>query len=285
MALSGCAKENYEGQGKTSPPMEESGKTVGEGGVALRVLVPPYAPASKVLMHFRPMIERLESETDQTVEAFVAHSYSHQIRRIRQGRFDLAYLGPAQYVRIHPGKEQDPGGPTELLAMGEPVCGCLVVRQDSPLGNPAGLSGHTLAFGAVNSLGGYFVPRILLDRHGVTLWDLADYQHLGRHERVARAVLAGDFEAGGLNCPTAERFLQREPGLRILGRINAIDPPVWVARADMARPVRQTIQTVLTRDEKEEDFAPLPSPLNFRAPDNPNFDRTRRMMRSIEGAL
>jgi phosphonate transport system substrate-binding protein len=49
---------------------------------------------------------------------------------------------------------------------------------------------------------------------GIKLVDLKDYGFLGHHDDVARAVLAGEYDAGGLRESTAKEFEDR--GLEVI---------------------------------------------------------------------
>lgn len=74
----------------------------------------------------------------------------------------------------------------------------IVVKSDSPLRKVEALRGKRFAFGSVTSTQGYLIPRIILYQHGILLEDLAEYGHTGSHWNCASAVVAGRFDACGM---------------------------------------------------------------------------------------
>ncbi len=74
----------------------------------------------------------------------------------------------------------------------------VVVAPDSTLRKIGELRGKRFAFGGVSSTQGHIIPRITLAEHGVLLDDLAEYEYTGSHRNCASAVVAGRFDAGGM---------------------------------------------------------------------------------------
>jgi phosphonate transport system substrate-binding protein len=90
----------------------------------------------------------------------------------------------------------------------------LVIKADSRISSVRDLKGKTVAFVSPKSATGHIAPLATLNDAGVTADGLAHYQFLGSHDEVARAVLNGDFDAGGLSEETALAY--REKGLKVL---------------------------------------------------------------------
>jgi phosphonate transport system substrate-binding protein len=164
----------------------------------------------------------------------------------------------------------------------------IVVRGDSPIGSVEDLAGNTLALGSPQSFSSHFVPRVLLGNAGVSLGDLRDYSYLGRHERVALAVLHGDFDAGGMNRDVALRYRDRQPGLRILATSPPLPPHLLVARPGLSGEKLDTLQRALL-DQRPEDnaayrsaVAALGSGIGFAAVELAPFKRARRIVEAVE---
>jgi len=64
------------------------------------------------------------------------------------------------------------------------------------------------------STSSYLIPLQMLADADITLHDLKDHGFLGHHDDVARAVLAGEYDAGGLRESTAKKFEDR--GLQVI---------------------------------------------------------------------
>ncbi|MCP5407846.1 MAG: PhnD/SsuA/transferrin family substrate-binding protein [Chromatiaceae bacterium] len=100
-------------------------------------------------------------------------------------------------------------------------------------------------------------PRFMW-KAGLTLADLKDYAYLGRHERVALAVVHGDFDAGGLREDVARLYLDR--GLRIIAESPLLPPHVIVARPGLAPSVTDALRAALL--EPDANAIPLSRPLD-----------------------
>ncbi|MEO6708997.1 MAG: PhnD/SsuA/transferrin family substrate-binding protein, partial [Planctomycetota bacterium] len=88
------------------------------------------------------------------------------------------------------------------------------------------LKGKTFAFGDRNStIGRYLVQEHLLEA-GIHAGDLKRFEYLERHDKVAAAVLAGDFEAGAVKESNCE---EAKGQLRALVTFPNVTKP-WVAR-------------------------------------------------------
>jgi len=90
----------------------------------------------------------------------------------------------------------------------------IVTRNDSGINTLEDIRGRSFAFGDLHSTSSHIVPRAMLLGAGVDIKDLLYYNYLGHHDDVAKAVLAGDFDAGGIMESTARAF--KDKGLRLL---------------------------------------------------------------------
>lgn len=194
-------------------------------GTALFV-VHPYDIPSRVYARFRPLTLYLAGVIGRPIRLVIATTYDEQIEMIATGRADYAYMGPTPYIRARSRV------PLQILA-GEADDGrafyqsALVVRADSPIHSVMDLAGKRLALGAEISTSSALAPKLILAQAGLKRADLAEVVHLDRHERVALAVLHGDFDAGGLRLDLAKSYLSR--GLRILATSQPLPPHVIVA--------------------------------------------------------
>lgn len=235
----------------TESPQEEAPASPSpEPGLVL--LVHPFDTPSRLLERFSPITEQLSKALGKPVKLEIARTYIDQIRRVAEGQADLAYMGPTPFFRaqdFYLKNTQD-----KLIPLAEEVIdgqatyrSVIITRKDGPVRRIEDLAGHLVAFGAHHSYSSHYVPRVLLLQHGIDLYRLKDYAFLGRHERVALAVLHGDFDAGGLRLDVARQYLEREPGLRILATSPPLPPHLIVASPHLAPATRQAVQQALLR--------------------------------------
>ncbi len=248
---------------------------------ALVFVVHPYDTPSRLYARFRPLTLYLAGTLGRPMRLVIANSYDEQIAMITDGRADYAYLGPTPYIRA---RER---GAVRILA-GETEGGqafyqsALVVRNDSPIQKITDLAGRRIALGAEISLSSALAPKQMLAQAGLKREDLAAIVHLDRHERVALAVLHGDFDAGGLRLDIARTYLPR--GLRILATSPPLPPHVIVAsprvaQADAAR-VRDALLYPYTGGL--EASRALGPEIGFAPVEDAHYHPIRRMARTLE---
>ena len=126
----------------------------------------------------------------------------------------------------------------------------LVTRDSSDIQTIEQVRGHTVAFGAPHSFSSHYVPRYMLQSAGINFAQLKDYAFLNRHEKVALAVLHGDFDVGGLRKKVAERYIKKATekkgtGLRIIAKSSLLPPHVIVARSDLDKSLVKQIRFAL----------------------------------------
>jgi len=189
--------------------------------------VHPYLTAKELLERFTPLVNYLAAELDKPVILRVAKTYASHIELVGKNKVDIAYMGPAPYVKLVKNYGHKP-----LLAKiqvwGQSTFrGAIIVAQNSPVKTLADLRGKGFAFGSPNSTMSHFVPRFVLWKAGVTAQQLSHYKFIKSHENVVLGVLLGEFEAGAIKKDIFNRYAQT--GIRILTWTPPITVHVFVA--------------------------------------------------------
>lgn len=193
--------------------------------------VHPYLLPAELVTRFAPLAGYLEKQLGQRVQVRVGRDYDQHIETIGRNAIDIAYMGPASYVKMVARHGAKP-----LLARieinGKPtVTGYIVTRADRPLSKLAELRGKRFAFGDINSTMGTIVAQHVLRRAGVGLESLGGYQYLGSHRNVALAVLSGDYDAGAVRKEIYDELQPR--GLRVLMKLPDVSEHLFVTRSDL----------------------------------------------------
>ncbi|ODU86653.1 MAG: hypothetical protein BGO61_11815 [Thiobacillus sp. 65-69] len=244
-------------------------------------VVHPYDTPSRLYARYRPLTLYLGGVLGRPVRLVIAQTYDEQIEMIASGRADYAYLGPTPYVRAHN------RAPVEILA-GESEGGqafyqsALVVRADSRIQQVAALAGKRIALGAEISMSSAVAPKQILALAGIRRADLANVVHLDRHERVALAVLHGDFDAGGLRLDIARTYLPR--GLRILATSQPLPPHVIAASPKVAPEEAKRVRLALLHPDASgrDALAALGPTVAFVEVEDAHYAVVRRMERALE---
>jgi phosphonate transport system substrate-binding protein len=220
----------------------------------------------------------------RTVNIRIGRDYEEHIRAVGDNSVDIAFMGPAQYVKLI-----DEYGPRPLLARlevnGKPeLFGAIVVRTDNPMRALADLKGHSFAFGDPDSTMSHIVPEAMLTEAGVPLSALSEYKFLGAHKNVALGVLSGDFDAGAVKMEILDEFAER--GLRSLAKTPAVSEHVLVVRTDMPADqvgkLRQALLNLRSQPNGMQVMQSINKDMTAFVPvADADYDNLRALMRSV----
>jgi phosphonate transport system substrate-binding protein len=122
-------------------------------------------------------------------------------------------MGPSTYITAH----EVSGAKVLVKALnnGKPFHRSVVItKESSGIRTLEEIKGKSFAFGDVASTSSHIVPRAMLLAAGVDIKDLLYYNYLGYHEDVIKAVMGGDFDAGGVMETMALKYT--DTGIRVL---------------------------------------------------------------------
>jgi phosphonate transport system substrate-binding protein len=180
------------------------GHRAGQGGTLKMGVIPLDAPG-EMYRRFTPLAEYLTTATGKRVELSVAVSFAKTLRDLEDSVTDLAFLTPTTYIEAR--KKSGAELLVKALRNGLPYThAALVAHAGSGIKRIEDIRGKRFAFGDRMSTSSYLIPRAMLAEAGVGLSELKEYSFLGHHDDVAKAVLAGEYDAGGLREPTARIF-------------------------------------------------------------------------------
>lgn len=203
------------------------------------VMYRSFTPVLETLM--TSMEGRLGRSVDINLTIF--KSYEDGIDSLARGEVDFVRFGPASYITA---VAKQPG--LELIAMetesgDKRFKGLIVVQKESPIRTIGDLRGKRFAFGDPNSTIGRYLVQAELVKAGITGKDLSDYQFLGRHDTVVKAVEIGDFDAGSVMEQTFAKANVKGT-LRVLASFENVTKP-WVGRKGLDKTTIEAIQASL----------------------------------------
>jgi phosphonate transport system substrate-binding protein len=215
------------------------------GQKPLLLAVHPYLPKDELVSRFKPLADYIARSIHRPVEVRVGQDYEEHINAIGSDSVDIAYIGPAEYVKMV-GKY----GKKPLLARqeinGQPFLqGEIVVRQDSPLQSLSELKGKRFGFADANSTTGSVLPQKMLMQAGIPLTGLASYKFLEGHDNVALAVLAGDYDAGAIKEETFQKYAPQ--GLRALAHLPVVYDYMFVTSGKLQPALVDTLRRLLLK--------------------------------------
>jgi len=183
-----------------------------EAGLLKFGVVPLESPA-EMFMKFTPLADYLTKKLGRRVELKVSMNFEEAIDAMGQNATQLCFMTPSTYIEAH--NKYGVDVIVKALRDGKPYQHSVIIaRADKDLNSLADIKGRAFAFGDFYSTSSHIVPRGMLLEAGVDLKDLSYYDYLGHHDDVAKAVLKGDFDAGGIMEDTAYKF--KDQGLKFL---------------------------------------------------------------------
>jgi len=213
---------------------------VGAGVVqAQTVIFGIYTSDKPTVMYekFNPIMNYLinffqEQGIQLKIEIKIYPTYSGAITALVKREFDFGRFGPSSYILAK--KENTK---IRLLCMehkkGERrFKGVFIARKgDDSIIGISDLKDKSFAFGDKNSTIGRYLSQAQMVKKGIKATDLMQFEFLGRHDKVALAVAAGDYDAGVVKENTFTKYAE-EKGLKQIGEFPNVTKP-WLVRANL----------------------------------------------------
>jgi phosphonate transport system substrate-binding protein len=211
----------------------------------LKVALLPDESPSTVIQNNQGLKAYLEQALGQPIELVVTTDYSSMVEAMRFKRIDLGYFGPLSYVLARSRSDIEPFA--ALVSKGKTTyTSYLIAGADSGVTTPSDVRGKTVGFGDPASTSSHLIPRSLLKGLGLEAGTDYQYQHLGTHDAVARAVQAGHVQAGGLSRPIFESLVEKKvidlAKVRVVAESRPIPNYPWTMRADLPAPLKEKIR-------------------------------------------
>lgn len=244
----------------------------------LRFAPLPRESAEVVLRQFLPMTEYLEQHLGRSIEYVYFDHYDEILQAFGAGEVDLAYLGPLGYVRL-----RDSYSIADLVvqfneAHGDPHYRCVLVAAAGETVRDVTGASATVALTQPLSTCGYLGTDALLEEAGSAGLAARDYRYLGSHDAVALAVVAGEFEFGGMKDSIAHRY--EAVGLDVVAETAPIMPGHVLAAnsGTLSTEVREQIGRLL-RDAPPAVYSEWGEPTRYGAVavEDADYDVIRRM--------
>jgi phosphonate transport system substrate-binding protein len=235
--------------------------------------VVPQQSASKLARLWAPVLDYLGRSAGLEIKFSTAPDIPEFERRLAAGDYDFAYMNPYHYTVF----SREPGYRAFAKSKGQLLKGILVVRKDSPIQDPRGLSGATLAFPAPAAFAASVLTRAYLKQEGIAFTP----RFVSSHDSVYLAVAKGLYPGGGGVIRTIESL---EPAvrdqLRILWMTKGYTPHAFAAHPQVPEDnVKRLADAMLTMGQNEEGRALL-APLRvkgFEAAADADWDDVRAL--------
>jgi len=254
-------------------------------GESLTLQIYPYAPESNILKQFTPLADYLSQELNKKIIIRISKDHVDHMKTVGNDETDIAYLGPASYVKIVAAYGKKP-----LIARleinGSPMLkGVIMTSSSSTVRSLKDLRGKRFAFGYPDSTMSHLIPLYMLQREGIQAEDLARYAFLRDQHNVALGVLMGDFDAGAVNAGVFNKYKSR--GLRELARTPEVSEHLFVARDSLPDETIYALRTALLKIKDMKKGEALLSSLKkgmtaFVSASDSDYDNLRKLLQKLD---
>ncbi len=202
-------------------------------GDNLILAVHPFLPHQELEKRFVPLTKYLGKQIGKPVKLGIGANYQEHTDYIGIDKVDIAYTGPASYVKV-----TNTYGNKPVLAKPEVngrsfFQGNIIAHTDNKLSKLSQLKGKHTAFGDPNPAMSFIAPYFTLLKAGGFADGSTKYSFLHRHSNVALAVLAGDFDTGAVKPDIYKKYASQ--GLKVIAQTAKIPEHLFITRADLPK--------------------------------------------------
>lgn len=225
---------------------------------------------------FAPFLMQMNLSPKYAFEMVVFEDGEKQYEALRHHKVDLAFLGPASYVKARFEFKAEPvaGEAGELRSM-------LVVAKNSPIRSVDELRGKTLALGYEGSTTTHLLPMLLLSKHHLKREDMGRVTFVGDQTRkIVDAVLDGTAVAGGIS---ETLYGANKDKVRVLETSEALPGALMVAHPKIGTSVINDLRALFVK------YVPTAGSPRFPkgavAVTNDTYNRVRFLCRVVLGRM
>ncbi len=229
-----------------------------DGPERVRMVYLPILGKEETLERFEPVTSHLEKGLGLPVDAVSFASYNKALLHLVKGDFEVAYLGPATFVKVSRAAK------LEVVAMELDSAGrkgyysVLISRADSGIKTLEDGRGKVLAFTDTKSTSGFLVPvTFFLRELKTTPGSFAKkVEFSGDHESLIKGVYQGEYDIGATGTVDLARTMEAEQipedALRVIWKSEIIPGPPVCARADLPEGFKKSVQQALVSLDDEK---------------------------------
>lgn len=195
---------------------------------------------------YTPFIRYLEDTTGKRFRIKFTEKYEDTIDNLGKGVTAFSAIGSLSYVM---GRDRY-GDTIAYLVSGVNTEGdaryraVIFTTPDSTIETLGDIKNKSFAFGSKMSTLGHLVPRKMLEDAGITLEALSSVRYTGSHINTVRAVVNGEFEAGGIQEGLAARLVS-EGKIKIIKRSVPYPSSIIAFNRDMESRIVEEVKSAL----------------------------------------
>ena len=210
----------------------------------------PMENRKTIFTQFLPMVKYLEKNLNKKITIDYNENYVNMLKKIKQGKIDIAYLGPLPYIEL---KKNYPA----VLPLvhfnssdGNQFYTCSIVTLINNYTKIKNIINKKIALTQPLSTCGYLSVDALLQKSKNSL-DNNKYRYIGRHDKVALNIIRGKYDFGGVKSSIAKKYSNL--GLKEIAKTSPLPNFVLIGnKATLSKKTLQDIQKIMKNVKKEE---------------------------------
>ena len=240
---------------------------------------------SKVRKSLQPFIQYLSKEIKTEIAFETGKDYPDTIAKFQSGYFDFGYIGPSPYIIATTGQH---GDNFRIIAGLEtnhsPYFFTVIIaaKDNAGLNSINDLKGKRFAFGSRQSTLSCYMPcKMLMDS---SIFDtLAEYQFLGKHDKVVRDVSMGRYDSGGIKEAVANKNLHR---IKIIAKSEPVYDFLIVAHKSMDSVQYHKIKTAILKLKDHKILNSIKKGVTgFIETESSHYNNLRKLMQEVDRKL
>jgi len=223
-----------------------------------------------------PLMEYISKIISKDLKFKTGFDYTDTIEQFKNGHYDLGFIGPSPFIiASHDTKNQ-----LQIIVGLNNKChgnfhSVIVVRKDSDIKTLSDLEGKSFAFGSPKSTLSYFMPMNLLQKNNIDK-KLSHYDFLGKHDKVAKYIIMGKYDAGGIKASVAKKYSKY---LKVIKRTIHVPDFVIVASSKIPKKTVEKLKKALLKPEAQKLAQFIkPSATGFRLRKYSDYEELKEIM-------
>jgi phosphonate transport system substrate-binding protein len=203
------------------------------------------------------------------------------VEAIANDQVDIAFLGGFTYVQA---KQRAGVKPLVQRERDQNFHSLFITQPDSGINSLADLTGHTFAFGDVNSTSGHLMPEYFMREAKVAPEVIAKAIYTGGHDATALAVANQRVDAGAMDEAVYQRMTQAgklDPQrVRVFYTTTPFFDYVWAARQGLDPKLAESFSAAMLKlsatDQAQKHILDLLGATKYVKAEDASYDKLRQ---------
>ncbi len=227
-----------------------------------------------------PLMDYISATIKKDIKFKTGIDYIDTIEKFQKGEYDLGYIGPAPYILA---TQKNKNALKIIVGLNNKNNGnfhsVIVVRKNSPINSMDDLKNKTFAFGSPKSTLSFFIPMDMLKKQKIEE-ELKEYVFLDKHDKVAKFVIMGKYDAGGIKESVAKKYSKY---LKIIATSQDIPDFLIVANEKFPDELVEKIKKALLQPNLQNVVKSIkPSATGFRERKREDYLKLKEIIDKIE---